>query len=116
MAQLADISRLINAEKSDIFDVLAYIAYALAPITREERVALHRNVIHSGCTDKQQEFLDFVLDQYVKEGVGELQPKKLNSFLQLKYGGIHDAVDELGQPDAIGDLFVEFQKHLSQAA
>jgi type I restriction enzyme R subunit len=37
--QLAEISRMINAEKSDVFDVLAYIAFALAPITRSERVA-----------------------------------------------------------------------------
>src|SRR5690606_33368528 len=36
--QLTEISRMINAEKSDIFDVLAYIAFALAPISRQERV------------------------------------------------------------------------------
>ena len=35
---LAEIGRLINAEKSDVFDVLAYVAYAMAPITRTERV------------------------------------------------------------------------------
>ena len=32
---------MINAEKSDVFDVLAYIAFALAPITRSERVEAH---------------------------------------------------------------------------
>jgi hypothetical protein len=32
--QLAEIGRMINADKSDLFDVLAYIAYALPPITR----------------------------------------------------------------------------------
>ena len=37
-AQLAEIKRMIDAEKSDLYDVLAYIAFALAPITREERV------------------------------------------------------------------------------
>ena len=36
--QLAEIRRMIDAEKSDLFDVLAYIAFALAPITRQERV------------------------------------------------------------------------------
>ena len=40
--QLAEISRMINAEKSDLFDVLAYIAFALAPITRSERVEKHK--------------------------------------------------------------------------
>ena len=36
--QLADVSRLIHAEKSDLFDVLAYIAFAFAAVTRAERV------------------------------------------------------------------------------
>jgi type I restriction enzyme R subunit len=34
--QLSEIRRMIDAEKSDLYDVLAYIAFALAPITREE--------------------------------------------------------------------------------
>ena len=116
LAQLSEIKKLINAVQSDIFDVLAYIAYALAPVTREDRVALHRDIIHSSYTDKQKVFLDFVLDQYVKEGVSELQPEKISSFLQLKYGGIHDAVDELGEAASIRELFIDFQKHLFQAA
>ena len=114
--QLDEIKKLIAAEKSDVFDVLAYIAYALAPVTREERVALHRDIIHSSYTDKQKVVLDFVLDQYVKEGVGELQPEKISSFLELKYGGIHDAVDELGDAASIREIFIEFQKHLFEAA
>jgi len=36
--QLDEIRHMIDAEKSDLFDVLAYIAFALSPITREERV------------------------------------------------------------------------------
>jgi type I restriction enzyme, R subunit len=35
--QLREIERMIDAEKSDLFDVLAYIAFALSPITRQER-------------------------------------------------------------------------------
>ena len=116
LAQLSEIKKLINAVQSDIFDVLAYIAYALAPVTREDRVALHRDIIHSSYSDKQKVFLDFVLDQYVKEGVSELQPEKISSFLQLKYGGIHDAVDELGEAASIRELFIGFQKHLFKAA
>jgi len=116
LAQLSEIKKLINAVQSDIFDVLAYIAYALSPVTREDRVALHRDIIHSSYSDKQKVFLDFVLDQYVKEGVSELQPEKISSFLQLKYGGIHDAVDELGEAASIRELFIGFQKHLFKAA
>jgi len=116
ITQLDEIKKLIDAEKSDVFDVLAYIAYALAPVTREERVSRHRDIIHSSYTDKQKVFLDFVLDQYVKEGVSELQPEKISSFLELKYGGIHDAVDQLGEATSIRELFIGFQKHLFKAA
>ncbi len=43
IAQLAEIRRMINAENSDLYDVLGYIAFALDPITRQERVALRQS-------------------------------------------------------------------------
>ena len=110
--QLEEAKKIIGAEKSDVFDVLAYIAFSLATQTREERVTENKDLIFSHYEDKQQAFLDFVLTQYVKEGVSELQPEKLKSILELKYGGIHDAIRELGDAAEIGRLFVEFQKYL----
>jgi len=35
--QLAEIQKIIDAERSDLFDVLAYVAYATVIMTREER-------------------------------------------------------------------------------
>jgi type I restriction enzyme R subunit len=110
--QLTEIRKLIGAEKSDIFDVLGYIAFALAPVTREERVVEHKDLIHSHYTDKQRAFLDFVLAQYVNQGVDELDVEKLPTLLELKYHGIHDAVEELGEVGKIRQLFVGFQRHL----
>jgi type I restriction enzyme R subunit len=112
MEQLEEAKKIIGAEKSDVFDVLAYIAFSLATQTREERVTENKDLIFSHYEDKQQAFLDFVLTQYVKEGVSELQPEKLKNILELKYGGIHDAIRELGDAAEIGRLFVEFQKYL----
>jgi type I restriction enzyme R subunit len=40
--QLREITRVIDAEKSDLFDVLAYIAYARTPLTRAERADTHK--------------------------------------------------------------------------
>lgn len=110
--QLVEISRMINAEKSDIFDVLAYIAFALSPISRQERVEQHREVIFSEYDDKLQAFLDFVLSQYVQEGVGELDQEKLPHLLELKYRAISDAAEQLGGVSRIREAFVGFQKHL----
>ena len=65
---------------------------------------------------KQQVFLDFVLSQYVKLGVEELDKEKLGPLLRLRYGNsIRDALVDLGKPQQIGVTFESFQKHLYQS-
>ena len=110
--QLADIRGLINAEKSDLFDVLAYIAFAFTPVTRAERVDSRKERIFERYADKQQQFLSFVLDHYVTQGVGELDQGKLPDLLALKYHSVADAVAELGSVAEIRDAFIGFQEHL----
>lgn len=110
--QLTEISRIINADKSDVFDVLAYIAFALAPITRSERVETRKGNILNRYDSRLQAFLDFVLSQYVSQGVGELDQDKLGDLLQLKYRSVPDAIDQLGDVPAIRDTFIGFQRYL----
>src|SRR6185503_4809045 len=62
--QLVEMQRIIDAEKSDLFDVLAHVAYALAPLTREVRAANARVHINTRFDAKQQVFLNFVLQHY----------------------------------------------------
>jgi type I restriction enzyme R subunit len=109
---LAEMQKIIDAEKSDLFDVLAYIAYARAPVSREDRATSARSQIQTAFDEKQQAFLDFVLSQYVREGVDELEPEKLAPLINLKYGGIADGMAELGGPEKIRGAFVGFQKYL----
>jgi type I restriction enzyme R subunit len=110
--QLAVISQIINAVMSDVFDVLAYIAFAMAPITRSERVETRRGNIFGHYDAKLQVFLDFVLGQYVSQGVGELDQDKLGDLLQLKYHTVTDAADQLGGIPAIRATFIGFQRYL----
>ncbi|MEP6664025.1 MAG: DEAD/DEAH box helicase family protein, partial [Verrucomicrobiota bacterium] len=112
--RLADLQKALDAEKSDIFDVLAFVAYAMPPQTREVRAANAKIYINTNFSAKQQVFLDFVLQHYVTVGVEELDQEKLNPLLQLKYHSITDAVADLGKPDEIGKVFVDFQKYLYQ--
>ena len=113
--QLAEMQKIIDAEKSDIFDVLAYVAYALAPVTREVRAANAKVYINAQFSAKQQVFLDFVLQHYVSVGVEELDQAKLTPLLRLKYhDSITDAVADLGRPEVIGTVFAGFQKYLYQ--
>jgi type I restriction enzyme R subunit len=113
--QLAKMQRIIDAEKSDLFDILAYVAYALPPLTREERATKAKVIISTHFNSKQQVFLDFVLSHYVNVGVEELDQDKLTPLLRLKYhDSIADAVADLGRPDDIGKVFTGFQKYLYQ--
>ncbi len=114
--QLNELARLADAEKSDLYDVLAYVAFALAPISREERVDTHKTLIFSGYGDKQREFLSFVLDHYIEQGVGELDEEKLPHLIELKYNAISDAVQELGPVADIRDVFIGFQQALYLSA
>ena len=75
--QLAEMQKIIDAENSDLFDVLAHVAYALAPLTREERAVSAKSLINARFNDKQQVFLNFVLLHYVSIGVEELDQAKL---------------------------------------
>ena len=113
--QLAEMQKIIEAEKSDLFDVLAYVAYALPTLTREERAEKAKIIISTRFNSKQRVFLDFVLSQYVKVGVDELAQEKLSPLLKLKYNNaIADAVADLGRPEEIGKTFAGFQKYLYQ--
>jgi len=110
--QLAEMQKTIDAEKSDLFDVLAYVAYALPTLSREERAARARVSITTNFNDQRQAFLEFVLAQYVKVGVEKLGQEKLTPLLKLKYNNaIADAVADLGPPEEIGGFFTEFRKY-----
>lgn len=111
--QLVEMQKIIDAEKSDLFDVLAHVAYALEPLTREERADRAMAVISTHFNARQQVFLDFVLSHYVAQGVDELDQAKLRPLLLLKYhDSITDAVADLGKPEEIGKVFSSFQQYL----
>lgn len=111
-AQLSEMQSLIDAENSDLFDVLAHVAYALPTLTREERACKAKIVLSTHFNTKQKVFLDFVLSHYVSIGVEELEPSKLKTLIQLKYGSIADAKVDLGEPTEISETFNGFQRFL----
>jgi len=113
-AQLEELRRMVHGEDSDLFDVLAYVAYHSEIVPRTERA--NRAKLHIDSYDpKQQEFINFVLEQYVRDGVGELDDDKLGNLLRLKYRAIADAKRELGDIPSIRETFVGFQEYLYEA-
>lgn len=111
--ELSTLQKLINAEKSDLFDVLEYVFNSdIKPMTREERVAAAEATIFALLNSKQKEFIEFVLSKYVETGVEELDQEKLPTLLINKYLSLEDAKENLGEVANISLLFIEFQKYL----
>ncbi|MEO7314227.1 MAG: type I restriction-modification enzyme R subunit C-terminal domain-containing protein, partial [Ginsengibacter sp.] len=111
--ELTALQKLIDAENSDLFDVLEYVFNSnTKPMTREARVAAAQATIFALLDNKQKEFIEFVLSKYIETGVEELDQEKLPILLTNKYQSLEDAKGVLGDVPGISRLFVEFQQHL----
>lgn len=110
-AQLEDLRKLVRGQDCDLYDVLNYIAHHRNLVPRLER-AENAKISIADYSPQQQSFLDFVLSQYVKEGVGELDESKIKDLLELNYGTITDAKEKLGAIPEIRSTFIGFQKYL----
>ncbi len=110
--ELEQLQKLIDAEQSDLFDVLAYVSFMTEPITRERRVEESKAEILEGLDVKHREFLEFVLSKYKERGVEELNEEKLPVLLNLKYNSPADALNILGDVENIRSTFFDFQKSL----
>ncbi len=110
--ELETLQKMIDAEQSDLFDVLTYVSFLTEPISRTQRVKQSKDKIFKGLDDKQKEFLDFVLTKYEEKGVEELDEEKLPVLLNLKYHAIANAEQSLGDVNQIRSIFFDFQKEL----
>ncbi len=110
--RMDDLRRLFDAPNSDIFDVLAYVRFTLAPLARKQRADAARSTGLRGYEAEMRQFLDYVLQAYEVRGVEELSVRKIGDFLRIRYGGTGDAKAALGPMPDIRQAFVEIQRHL----
>ena len=110
--ELREIQEITYKEDCDVYDVLAYIAYASNTKTRKERSSTAKSKIKSNYNANQIDFINFLLDQYVMNGVFELDTNKLPDLLKIRSGSILDAQDKIGDIDSIKNTFYDFQKYL----
>jgi len=111
---LNKLRQVINAENSDLFDVLQYIAFSNPVISRKERVDLAEDNIYNFINKDQVDFIRFVLNNYIQEGIDELDISNLSTIINAKYGSINEAQKELGSSSEIKEAFTDFQKYLYQ--
>lgn len=110
---LLTLQKLVDMDKSDLYDVLEYVFNGdYNAMTREARAKAAEATIFALLNDKQREFIAFVLSKYVETGVDELDQEKLPILLTNKYQSLEDAKEILGDVGNISKLFIEFQKYL----
>ncbi|MDX2245782.1 MAG: DEAD/DEAH box helicase family protein [Bacteroidia bacterium] len=112
-SDLLTLQKLVDMEKSDLYDVLEYVFNGdYIAMTREARAKAAEATLFAFLNDKQKEFITFVLSKYIETGVDELDQEKLPILLTNKYQSLEDAKEILGDVANISRLFIEFQEHL----
>ena len=92
-------------------DDLEYISFNIEPIQRTERVK-KADGFRASLNATSQDFINYIIQLYVKEGIDELGPDKLPAIISMKYGSIPDGMKALGGVDVARSLFLDFQKNL----
>lgn len=108
---LKQVRTLIDAENSDLLDVLEYISFNIEPIERTVRVKKVERY-RATLDDKERDFVNFIINLYIKEGVEELSADKLPTIVAMKYGSISDGMKVLGGVDVAKKAFLNFQRNL----
>ena len=108
---LKQVRKLVDAEDSDLLDVLEYIAYQTEPMERRERVRKVETFKRS-LSAVEQDFVSYIIDLYLRAGVEELGTKKLPEIIKLKYGSLVDGTSTLGSIDVARNAFLNLQQCL----
>jgi type I restriction enzyme R subunit len=107
---------LLQLEKCDMLDVLAYIAYNTTPIDRQRRAEILKKQAQAKFTAAQQEFVNYIMELYVRNGFKELSAENLPTLINMKYHSATDALNKLKmQPQQVRDFYLNMQQILYSA-
>lgn len=105
--------RFLELEQCDMLDVLAFLAYNTTPMERQRRAEILQAQAIKQYSKAQQDFVNYIMQLYVRNGFKELGSEKLPTLIQMKYHTPHDAVKELKmQPAEIRQFFLGMQQQL----
>ena len=117
---LKDLKSMMNAEDSDIFDVLAYLSFNTPMKTRKERVSRvngNEQVFAVYSDFKAIDFLKFVLLRYEVDGVEELGEDKIGDLIKLsELGSIQDAKNVFGGLPQLKQAYYQLQENIYKAS
>lgn len=110
--RLDDMRQLVDAQDSDLYDVLAYILYTNPPVTRQHRASSAEQGQLQEFDSELQSLLIAILQAYVANGERELGSKKLGQYLTARYGSVGEARARLGDTALIKAAYKKMQAAL----
>lgn len=81
--QIENLKKIFEAEKSDIFDILAYISYGNEMKNRDERSKIAKSILEKYENPKAKDFLQFLLGLYEREWIMSFKKDGLSSKIEL---------------------------------
>ena len=81
--QIENLKKIFEAEKSDIFDILAYISYGNEMKNRMERSKIAKSILEKYENPKAKDFLQFLLRLYEREWIMSFKKDGLSSKIEL---------------------------------
>ena len=81
--QIENLKKVVEAEKSDIFDILAYISYGNEIKNRTERSKIAKSILEKYKSPKAKDFLQFLLELYEREWIMNFKKDGLSSKIEL---------------------------------
>ena len=81
--QIENLKKIFEAEKSDIFDILAYISYGNEMKNRDERSKIAKSILEKYESPKAKDFLQFLLELYEREWIMNFKKDGLSSKIEL---------------------------------
>ena len=106
---LSEVKALVDANDSDLFDVLAYIQFSANPKTRIERAD---GVSVDEEAEEMGQFLKHILQAYIENGEAELASDSLGSFMEVRYGSVSEGSQKLGDIPSIKSKFMRLQMQI----
>ncbi|MFW3411316.1 EcoAI/FtnUII family type I restriction enzme subunit R [Aliarcobacter butzleri] len=112
-SQLEDLKEIFEAVNSDIYDVLAHLSFNLDIKTRNERAIAveNSNFIEKYHNEKAKDFIEFILEKYIKYGFKELEENKLSTLIEQSGFDKKDLMASFGE-FKIRDEYFGLQKEI----
>ena len=111
--KLEKMRSFMQMDECDMLDILEFLAYETTPIDRKRRAEVVRNDLMKKYSQQQQEFVDYILQLYVRNGFKELDRDKLVPMMEMKYHSLSDGLKDLkmSAQQAV-QFYLQLQKEL----